>query len=421
MLIVSAFGRGHALAMELAQSEVPVLLVDVSGSLGTAAAEDEEGPFGFFSQGLRQTESQRLLEDQAPLMQVNGFTWVFGEGPFEMKGPLTMDHRVQLRIPENVWNWVCFASPSANRDLQFLAEGEFDQTWLYHLARSFFANEWNTFQGPGLLTGSLPLASDFFVRSMSRAARKKSFEALRRSGVQVREGASVVDLAKIGSGVLQSLEVRLENSDTAELLTFDHLVWFLSGEETEKMSQRLREKMFEKGILQAKGSWVRARLKWPALPQRECLPLHSVWVTDRVLPWSHQNLFVLQRTTNADLFDLWFRIPETFRFQKEYVLRHLQEIQGLLERRLGFQGIEVNDPPLCAVLPPQAVGPARHPLFDPQELAAYSPPHWTNFDWVGAEACQGLGWNYLLIKARKVGSDVLEKWKQSRLRAERLA
>lgn len=410
VLIVSAFGRGHALAIELAQAEIPVTLLDVSTMLGDIPAEDAEGPFGFFSQGLQHIENQRLLEDHPPLLQVNGFTWMLEKGPVEMKGPLTAFHREQLKIPDAVWNWITVEGPKENRELNYLLNGDFDETWLYHLSRSFHANFWLPNYRAGVVEGSLPFAGDFFIRSMSRAGILKSFEAVARAGAQVRAGANILDAAR-DAQKLKSLEVKFQGSDTAELVEGEQVVWFLSGEETEKLSFRLQEKIFTGGIVRPRGSWLRARLKLPSLPQREALPLHSVWVRDIALPWTHDNLWVLIRTSNPELFDIWFRIPEIYRFQKDYVLRMLEGLRVRLEERLQLTGIQAVELPVSVVKDAQAVGPTPHPLFDEEEVALMPKPAWKNFHWVGIEACLGLGWNYMFMQTREVAAHLKEWWK----------
>lgn len=410
VLIVSAFGRGHGLAIELAQNEIPVALLDVSPHLGDVSAEDDEGPFGFFSQGLLHTESQRLLEDHPPLLQVNGFTWMLPTGPFEMRGPLTNLHRETLGIPPIVWGWLTEKGPAA-KEMQFLLNGSFDNTWLYHLTRSFHSNFWSPNYRAGIVEGALPFAGDFFTRSMSRAGMKKSFEALERAGVKARSGALVVDAARTSNTQLRGVEVRFHGSDTAELFEAEQFVWFLSGEETEKLSPRLQEKIFP-NIVRPTGTWMRARIKIPNVPQREALPLHSTWVKDISLPWTHENLFVLIRTANPESFDIWFRIPEVYRFQRDYVLRHVELIRLQLESRLSLFGLEVQDLPVTVTKSAQEVGPSRHPLFDERDIGETKTLSWKNFHWVGIEVCLGAGWNYMFMKSRETGDQVKAWWKR---------
>lgn len=411
VLIASAFGRGHALAIELAQNEIPVTLIDVSNYLGEVASEDDEGPFGFFSQGLLITESQRLLEDHAPLLQVNGFTWMLPDGPFELRSSLCQKQKESLDIPDQVWTWVTESAPTTAKDLQYLLNGDFDETWLYHLSRSFHSNFWAPNYRAGLVEGWLPFQGDFLIRSMARVGMQKSFEALERAGVKVRTGAHVVDASRGQSGHLRGLEVRFNDSDTGEMLEAEQFVWLMSGEETEKLAPALAEKLFPGGIVRPKGTWTRARLKLPNIPQRESLPLHSVWVKDRSLPWTHENLFVLIRTADPERFDIWFRIPEIYRFQKDYTLRHVELIRQHLEERLCSTGFQVIDLPVTVTKSAQQIGPSRHPLFDENDIAEMKLPNWKNFHWVGIEVCPGVGWNYMFMKSRETGERVKAWWK----------
>lgn len=265
------------------------------------------------------------------------------------------------------------------------------------------------------------MGSDYFIRSMSRAGTQKSIDALSRAQVKVRTGAMIVDAAQGASQRLKSLEVKFEGSDTAELFEAERFVWFLSSEETEKLSPRLQQKIFDAEPIRPTGSWVRTRLKFANVPQRESIPLHSVWTRDVALPWSHENLFALIRTTNPELFDVWFRIPEVYRFQKDYVLRMVEQIRLQLEDRMAFRGIQVVDLPVTVVKSPQEVGPSRHPLFDERDMEDLAKPSWKNFHWVGIEACRGNGWNFLLMRSREVGGAIKTWWKQRELEAKKRA
>lgn len=411
VVIVSAFGRGHALAQELTSQDIPVTLLDVGACLGESTAEDEEGPFGFFNQGLSNFDNQFLLEGTPPQLQNQGFTWMFSRGPLEMRGPVTTLHRESFGVPEQIWKWV-YGEASAVKDNQYLLNGDFRETWFYHLSRSFHSNHWLPNYRAGLVEGSLAYGSDFMVRSVFRAGVQKSLDQLSAAGVDVRSPVEIVDLAREGSSLIKSFEIRKVGIDSTELLSFETGIWFLSTEETEKLSIKVQEKLFTHGVLRAKGSWIRTRLKIPATPQREALPIHSVWVQDTDLPWTHENLFTLVRTPNADLFDLWFRLPEAFRFQKDYVQAQINDLMATLERRLGIEGVLVSEYPASTQRTSDEVGPSRFPLFDEREWNEFAFPKWRNFYWVAPETTDGLGWNFLFNKTKKVAEDVKLWWRQ---------
>lgn len=410
VVVVSAFGRGHALAHDLRLADIPVCLVDVSPSLGESTAEDEEGPFGYFSQGLLGTELHHLQQENTQI-QDPGFTWMLPQGPLEMRGPLAGLHRETLIVPESIWSWVVGDGPVQVKDHQFLLNAPFSETWFYHLSRSIHSNQWSPNYRAGLVEGSLPFGSDFFTRSVHRAGVKTSLEQLRALGVQVLSPVQILDLARDNQSMLKSFEYRRQGSDSTELLTFETVAWFLSGEETEKLSPRLQEKLLPGGVLRPKGAWIRSRLRIPSSPQRESLPGNSVWVQDIDLPWTHDNLFVLVKTSNPELFDLWLRIPEGFRFQKDYVLNLIHSVSLALEARMGVREITLSEEPDCILKTAVEVGPCRFPLFDEQEWSTYAQPKWRNFDWVCPETTNGLGWNFLFLRARKTLVDIKSWWK----------
>ena len=88
--VVSAFGRGHWLAAELADAGRSVALIDVSAKMGRWAPEDWEGPFGFFrTEKLKASQVERLIEDDYHDTVDEGFVVWLKDGPIDIKGPLS--------------------------------------------------------------------------------------------------------------------------------------------------------------------------------------------------------------------------------------------------------------------------------------------------------------------------------------------
>ena len=67
--IVSIFGRGHWLAVELAKVGIPVALVDVTPDQGPWSEVDQLGPFGSF-------KAEILLEQNVKLQSQGVCLWL---------------------------------------------------------------------------------------------------------------------------------------------------------------------------------------------------------------------------------------------------------------------------------------------------------------------------------------------------------
>lgn len=414
LVIVSAFGRGNTLAQTLKSRDIPVHLLDVSNFLGETKVEDDEGPFGFFSQGLSPIENQRLMFDHPCVLQENGFTLMLPDGPLEFKSTLTNYRLERLGVPDKIWGWVTGSQLLLNSDHHTLLNDDFDKTWMYHLVRSLNSNQWVPNYRAGLVENGLSFSGDYYVRSVERNVSEEALQRIAKEGVQVDSKVEIIDAA-MGSGrKLKSLEIKSPNSGTSVLIEFEQIVWFLSGEETEKLSPSLQEKIFPRGVLRPVGSWNRARIKITACPQRDSLPPHSAWIVNRALPWTHDNLFLLQRAATAELFDVWFRAPENFRFLKDYILKIIENISLVLERRLDLKpgSLQLNEAPLSTIKNSSELGPSRHPLFESRDLAETAAPDFKNMHWVASESISGLGWNFLIAKSRAVESQLQEWWKE---------
>ena len=137
--IISAFGRGHWLAAELAKMGISVSLLDVTSQLGRWSTEDGEGPFGFFkSSELRDSQWERMLADDPPQLVPSGFALWLPDGPMELKGS-TVIHRLEvLGVPKEVQKYV--SDVSASRCPTNVKQLSFEENWLAQFAHSFGAN-----------------------------------------------------------------------------------------------------------------------------------------------------------------------------------------------------------------------------------------------------------------------------------------
>lgn len=409
VLVVSVFGRGLGLAARLIEQEVPVQLLDITEDLGKTSPEDEEGPFGFFQAGMNPTSIERLHQDDPPRNLEQGLTFVLSSGPLELKSPLTKNRLEKFGIQsEDFESLREFSGSRLNK--KNIHRVSFEKTWLNQFAANWSSNSSDFVPCASLSGFSLPLATDFWMRAVSRPGLLKSSEWGRRRGITINQDLQILDLAKLNSKTLKAVEVRKRNSQTTEVMSFEQVVWCLTSAETEFLGTKLEEKLFPYGILQPKWVWTRFRFRVLPGSQREVLPAHSVWIDDLDLPWTHDNLFVLQQSPSADLFDAWVRIPSDQRLQRSYLLEQQDKIQKHLQRKFFALDIQKAEDPAASEKTYREMGPPRFPLFDSRELLAFKNSNENNLNFHSPEVWSGLGWNALVDFEERLFQKLNQWW-----------
>lgn len=393
--IISAFGRGHWLAVELAKLGIPVSLLDVTGQLGRWSPEDFEGPFGFFkSSEIRDSQWERMLADDPPHLVTSGFTFWLAEGPLELQGP-SSSHRLQnLKVPEKVQKYVTdFSVSQCPVDIKKMA---FSENWLAQFSHSFAAVV-STAQAESLQEGwKQDLFSSLYIRQVTRQGFEKSLQWCRDHGVHVKQNVQIKDLSFNGKNNLAGLEVRTEKLG---IFKSEKFVWCMSSEETSMLGSSVLSGLFPAGTIEPEWVWIRYRFRIETLNPRtlfclEQLPLHCVLIAELNLPWVEENMVVLQRTTSSDLFDAWIRIPNLHRFQRQYLDEKGVVIAQFLEKRIPEHEIKVVQKPIETELTFNQLGPSRHPIFsraartrlkyrELENVFFDSPEQWLCLGWKG--------------------------------------
>ena len=107
LVVISAFGRGHWLALEFASRGWRVLLQDVTASLGDFDHRDVEGPFGLLEAADLHPSQRARLVDEGEFVQVpGGFTLWLPEGPLEFRSELTPFLLRAREIPHEVESYL---------------------------------------------------------------------------------------------------------------------------------------------------------------------------------------------------------------------------------------------------------------------------------------------------------------------------
>ncbi|MGE3759356.1 MAG: hypothetical protein AB7H97_16455, partial [Pseudobdellovibrionaceae bacterium] len=320
-IVVSAYGRGHALAADLALQGMAITLLDVSHRLGRWSSDDWEGPFGYFrSEKFSGLQIERLIEEDMPLEVPQGFTVWLKSGPLDLKSSLTQHRLKSLGVEkENLAYMSEHDSQQGQKkeSLRTLLENQkFASNWISRLAHFYSSTRMSNHASSLYVGDPVNLTSPFYIRYGTRPGFEKSLNWVSLKGVKVIPKADIVDVAFKDMRVVEGLEIRSEH---AGLLRADQVVWCLSSEETKFVSDRLQKTLFPHGHIEADWSWVRYRLRFSALPERDILPPHFVLIEDLESPWTHENFSIVRRTTLADCFDIWMCVPSLHRFQKQYL------------------------------------------------------------------------------------------------------
>lgn len=390
VVIVSAFGRGNWLAMELKQKGWKVTLVDVSEKLGPWSPEDVEGPFGFLeSTEITESQKERLLKVGESFLVEPGMTFWLPGGPLECRSDLT-DFQLQkwqktqgLSIAKEVQEYLR-TSPQFVREQtkmrQQINKLSFDDTWLaglaHQLADSAYAEN-HVALGQGQ---ALPVFAPLWVRRITEKSRQQDLEACEEAGVRVRSRANVLDV-RTGQRHMDAIEIEDNAAGVEKARAF---VWMLSAAETEKTHPRVAQKLFPKGAVEPEWYWTRYRVALKGRVYSEQLPAQIVVVDDMHLPWTHANLLVLRQSAEPGQIDVWARLPLWARFDTEYQKELGREIEKRIDQRLPQGRPEIVELPIDTRVSREELGPPRWPVQGSAATVA-STIHLTNLFFDGPE------------------------------------
>jgi len=449
VVIVSAYGRGHWLARELAAMSFRVSLVDVSDALMAnqtgREAEDWEGPWGYFvTPELRATQVQRLSERVTLAENRGGFSLWLRQGPLEAMGPLSPFHAQSFEIPEDVRSYllpttvesVDRSAPAAavhRAGLKFkvvaklgrlnrlsgqkllkpregqnrrISKQRFADAWMAHLAHAYGANvfaenvDWLDVGHP------LPLRSEFRRRYLTPEAFERELQDLERLGVGVTRRAEINDVRLSGSRVaghtIDVIEVAAERRGVETGRAF---VWCLSSLESSVFSDAIVRRLFPRGLLTPSWFWCRFRFALATNSATRNLPPSLIMIENEFLPWTHTNLLIVNRRSpasaevtherkGADLFDVWSLLPVTGLGRKDYFEQMAEETKQTLARRLPFSDPELMALPAEAAVASQAFSELRFPIYERELLHQHQTQIGNNFFFDGPEQWSGLTWNH---------------------------
>ncbi len=371
--VVSAYGRGHSLAVQLARLGAEVTLFEVSDSLGPWIYEESEGPFGIFQSESLRSEQKEFLDHDEPLRaQENGFVIWFPSGPVEMRHALGSYRQVQYSLgPEKKCIDKIAASLMSNRAESLAALGP-----------------------------EIDLQASFGIRTPTRKSFLQNIEWCEKSGVSTLLQSEIVDvsgpvsspLSSLRTSFASSLEFKIKGRTTSENFNFDHLIWCLSSLESTKACPLGSKKLFPKGGLDPLWSWERYQFQISESLERDSLPEYMAVIGHMDFPLTHENFLIVRRTPLPDLFDVWARGSFEQKYSKDYLLDLSEQIKKVLAKRLPGSKSQINTYPASFESPFQVIGGPKHPIFSKDSLRKLKVTPWKNTDFLGQEFCPTLGW-----------------------------
>jgi len=410
ILIVSAYGRGHWLAVQLKRLGLNVALMDVTEKIGTWIPEEIEGPFGFFYSDQILDSHIEFLHENDPLIESeSGFTIWLNDGPVELKG-ITSKHRLD-RLGINQVSIDYLLTGNGGNRIKSNAY-TFSQKWLVHLAHYFSSNLDQSHLDSVYGEQFLPLFSTFSTRFSSRIGHEKSLNWVEREGIDIVRNANILDLSLRHSREVKGIEYKTAQTESSQVYECDLLIWNLTSEETGALGMQAKQALYSSGELEPVWYWARYRVRLSESEARNSLPTHCLIIQELGAHWTHENFLVLKKTESKELFDVWCRLPNIQRFNKDYLKMRSERLMRLLKEKIYHTEIEVVEYPIGFESTLASSGPARHPIFDPSEVKAWKPSGFSNVYHDSAEQWPLLGLNGMFEHQLKIFNQIHDWWKK---------
>lgn len=395
VIIVSAFGRGHWMAWELADKGLQVQLLDFSESLGRWTPEDWEGPFGVNKADWLSSSQWARLQEEDDLDPVNdGWTFWVPDGPIDTRGP--------------------FSQHFISGPLKGSAKAEsFDQAWPFLMANSLSATDFLDHTQARDVAAGLDIFSPFSVHRVSRRGFQNSIEWCRKRGVEIFESANLEDI-QIETSHMRGVEVK---STYKGALRAERFVWCLTSAETAKLQEKVAKTLYPGGVLESEWSWIRFRMSFDEGIYQQVIPIHSVILDDLFLPWSHANLLILQKTVKPQHYDVWLRLPTHHRFQRAYLEDMGRKAEAVLQKKLPFSKIQILEMPQDYLYDFAELGPSLFPVFNKEKRAGHAPKNLKNVAYDGPETWASLDWLGRFRHQSRIVENIAQ-WKTKMLEQE---
>lgn len=401
ILIVSLYGRGDWLALECQKNGLDAALLDLT-PLIQRSTEDMEGPFGVFASKKHTLSQMTRLTDEGPLvLSDRGYTFWLKNGPLEFKGPLSLLQIKKAKIPDILLNYLHLADdPSSDlSDISLQVEQlPFQQNWLAHLAHQISASVFME-NHKGLDFGSpLPLLSSFYYRKFHKRGKSSTQQSLSECTVLVAVKKPLQLFTN--SALLEGIQY-----EEGKQIQAQQIVWMLSSEESTFCLDKAAQRLFPKGQITPQWYWSHYRMDLGKSDIPEFLPDHFVMIEDTSLPWTHDNLSIVQKTLRKGIMDVWIRLPSSQRFQKDYVKNYGQILCQHFKNRMALT-------PNIQDWPTEVLEDTHFPTFfgvyDLKDRLSLKRADLKNVIFEGPEVWTALGWDGQFRSNRRTLKQILQ-------------
>lgn len=385
--IVSAFGRNRWLATDLHVNGMRVLYIDLSSRMGNWPIEDSQGPFGFVKQDQFSETQLECINSQDPYINMdNGFVVWTNKGPIELSGPMTKHH---------------------------IFTGLMKDSFLHDLGRNFFSTGFSFYPKTSTDKEVSLLNSNYYVRFSTRQGIDKGIEWAKSKSVEYLRSSDLLDINIEGRNSTVNVELKGELNGVFKV---GKVVWGLTSEETNYLGEKFCKKIFGGQVLEPEWSWLRYRIKIEDSLEASILPLEVLIVHDVEYPWTHENFLIIKRTSLEDQFDLWVRLPNLQRFNREYIKEKAEKVISVLSNKVNGGTFTVISYPQEYYYTYNDLGAARFPLFSDRKqyqsikgsLHFLNPENWQSYSWQGQ-----------LENEELLSQELTSWWKELQLRKEK--
>jgi len=371
VILVSSFGQLDPLSVEFSKLGLQVLHLDVTEKLGSWPLEDREGPFGTFRIEKPTSSWGEILNHGDLEVDCEDGLVIWTEmGPVSLRGTLS-PHQLKSR------GWL---KENENRN----GVENFEELVLPWMARSLQSTRFQMWSRENLEGPMVPISNPMTVRYPTRVGLEKRREWMKAQGVTYWSDVEILDAVRYGLESISGLEVK---GPVNGIIKAHSVVWGLTSLETDHMSFRVREKIFDTDVRRPNWAWVRFRFQITPLADTE------MWPKSMIL-----------------MFDVWVRIPDSKRFHQNYIRSIQEEMSQTLKNKLGTLRIELIHEPQEASYTSKELGPrpfsqysaeTKYRGFHSKNLYFDSPEVWNHFSYDDMATNQKRIFEHVMVEWRK--------------------
>ncbi len=387
--ILSSFGSGDWLALQLRERGFTVYFYDFSHLLGQWTPEDWEGPFGLLrDKSVNPSQVSHFFEGESVEESERGFCFWLPEGPLELKGPLYRYSKNSRLIHPDVEHYLrnaAHVSVEEKRHLQVEVDSlPYRSAWPVYFSHQFASNSYG--ENCDAITANnshVSLFSSFFYRSPSRRGLADAFQKLIDQGVHCFQNFTWKKLHVVRKKIEK---IEIEVRQQAQLQECDQVISFLSMADWQFIDSEAKKEIF--GDFEIVPAWYWSRFRFELSPEELLseLPVHCVSILDLELPWAYDNMAVLIKNYRQSEMDIWIRYPHRSRFDKMAIEAIEEKLKIFLQNKFPDSEIKKLQFPQEYKYDFSQLGPVRFPVYFLKDIKPFPKPQIRNFHFAGVES-----------------------------------